>query len=160
MEAELAETSRHKCLIYEGDPSEQLPVIVPMLKSALQEERRCLYLGDPRMIQVVELEYEARLDRAFQELPLDGVCQYHRQTVPARAVRDALLTHRSVYAGQWLNKDNLFYLPPELLIEDPGRAVKDSQGEWMWQQLGRIGRAERERDQARAELHLIKAGRQ
>src|SRR5581483_11903422 len=45
-----------------------------------------------------------------------------------------------------------FYVPPDLLGEDPGSAVRDRQGEWMWQQIHRIMTAERERDRALAEL--------
>ncbi len=29
--------SRHKCLIYDGHPSEQLPVVVPLLVNGLRE---------------------------------------------------------------------------------------------------------------------------
>jgi len=48
------EVSRHKCLIYEGDPSEQLPIIVPFLLDGLQNNWRCLYVGSPDAVQMVE----------------------------------------------------------------------------------------------------------
>jgi len=48
------EVSRHKCLIYEGDPSEQLPVVVPFLLDGLRNNWRCLYVGNPRATKMVE----------------------------------------------------------------------------------------------------------
>jgi signal transduction histidine kinase len=218
------EVSRHKCLIYDGDPSEQLPVVVPLLLDALQENWRCLYLGSPPMVDMTAsalsargvdtrevtrrgalllssdrshleggsfepakmidglcrlidgavnegfrglcatgdmrwelgdddgsfdrlLEYEAELEKVFRDRPLKGICQYHRDLVPAQAVRDALLTHRSAWVGDVLNRDNLFYVPPELLLERSG-ATAAAQGEWMCQQILRVLEAERARDKA------------
>jgi len=46
-------SSRHMCLIYEGHPSEQLPVVVPFLASASRRGWRCVYLGDPEMVAMV-----------------------------------------------------------------------------------------------------------
>lgn len=37
--------SRHQCLIYEGSPSEQLPVLAFMIKRKLNEGYRCLYMN-------------------------------------------------------------------------------------------------------------------
>ena len=48
------EVSRHKCLIYDGDPSEQLPVIVPFLLEGLKNNWRCLYVGRPEVARMVE----------------------------------------------------------------------------------------------------------
>ncbi len=220
------EVSRHKCLIYDGHLSEQLPVIVPFLIDGLGENRRCLYLGTPEMIGMVDsalaekgvdtageirrgalilssdrshleggpfdphamvsmlgklvddavrdgfqglcatgdmmwefgvdsnferlLEYEALLEQLFREKPLQGICQYHRDMVPAQAVRDALTAHRSAYIGNELNRDNLFYVPPELLLDN--RSARDRQGEWMCQQIVRVLNAEQKRDEALAAL--------
>lgn len=230
MDINQVEVSRHKCLIYDGHPSEQLPVIVPLLMNGLRENRRCLYLGDPEMVKMVDsalaakgvdiaretrrgalvfssdrnhlrngfdpysmvgmltdliddavrdgfqglcatgdmmwelgteknfdllLEYEALLEQVFREKPLSGVCQYHRKTVPGHAIRDALLAHRSVYIGNELNNDNLFYIPPELLLENS--ALHDRHGEWMCQQIIRILNAERKRDLALAALSKSEA---
>ena len=33
------------------------------------------------------LEYEALLEEVFREKPLRGICQYHRQMLPAQAVQ-------------------------------------------------------------------------
>jgi len=48
------EVSRHKCLIYDGHPSEQLPVVIPLLMDGLRNNWRCLYLGSPEMVQMVD----------------------------------------------------------------------------------------------------------
>lgn len=227
-ELEHPEVSRHKCLIYDGHPSEQLPVVVPLLQDGLQHRWRCLYLGDPDMVRMVDsaltakgvdtagevgrgalmfssdrshlsggafdpqamidglralidgalhdgfeglcatgdmrwelgddknfdrlLEYEARLEQVFRELPLRGICQYHRDVLPPRAVTDALLTHRSTYIGAALNRDNLFYIPPELLLETRQGEHCGSQAEWMCQQIIRVLNAEQTRDNALKEL--------
>src|SRR5579872_7173153 len=52
--------SRHKCLIYDGDPSEQLPVVVPLLVDGLQDNWRCLYLGSPDAVHMVNGALSAR----------------------------------------------------------------------------------------------------
>jgi signal transduction histidine kinase len=219
----VAEVSRHKCLIYDGDPSEQLPVVIPFLLDGLQNHWRCLYLGSPEMVRMIDsaltrhgveaahemqhgslilssdrshlaqgtfeprmmidslsamvdtavqegfeglcatgdmlwelgtsknfdrlLEYETRLEQLFREKPLRGICQYQRDIVPDQAVRDALATHRSAFIGDVLTHDNLFYIPPELLLEgNDSNASK--QGEWLCQQILRVLQAEQRRDLA------------
>src|SRR5580700_9285697 len=219
------ETSKHKCLIYEGDPSEQLRVVVPLLMDGLQDNWRCLYLGSPDAVAMVHsalddhgvdtkhqtdrgalvlssdrshltngvfdpkkmidglcttidgavrdgfgglcatgdmrwelgadanfvrlVEYEALLEQVFRERPLRGICQYHRNILPESAVREALLTHRSAYLGDVLNRDNLFYIPPELLLDAHGGP--GGKADWMCQQVLRVLRAEQARDVALAE---------
>lgn len=228
MELAEGEPSRHKCLIYDGDPSEQLPVVVPLLVDGLRDNWRCLYLGSPDAVRMVGtaldtrgidvereshrgalvfssdrshlangsfdpetmidglctgideavgagfqglcatgdmywelgdganfdrlVEYEARLEQIFRTKPLMGICQYHRDLVPARAVADALVTHRSAYVGHRLNSDNLFYVPPELLLEPADAAMRAKHGEWMYSQIARVLDAERARDAALAKL--------
>src|SRR5579871_3429775 len=49
-----SEVSRHKCLIYDGSPSEQLPVVVPFLVDGLKSNWRCLYLGSPESVQMMD----------------------------------------------------------------------------------------------------------
>lgn len=219
-----AEASRHKCLIYDGDPSEQLPVVIPFLADGLRNNWRCLYLGSPAMVRMIDsalaaegidagreikkgtlvlssernhlangdfeprtiidmlcglidsavqegfeglcatgdmkwelgksknfdrlLEYEARLDQIFREKPLRGTCQYHRDLVPNQAVHQALVTHQTAYVDGMLNRDNLFYVPPELLLETRRGSAGSKRGEWMCQQIIRILKAEEKRDQA------------
>jgi signal transduction histidine kinase len=227
------EVSRHKCLIYDGHPSEQLPVVVPLLMDGIQDHWRCLYLGAPDAVQMVDtalsargvdtsmegrrgalvlssdrshlvgghfepramidgltgaiddavrdgygglcatgdmrwelgaddnfdrlLEYEAQLEQVFREKPLRGICQYHRDILPAQAIRDALVVHRTAYIGEVLNRDNLFYIPPELLLEAGEGKSESKQGEWMCQQIIRVLKAERIRDQALNDLRKSEA---
>jgi len=220
--------NRHKCLIYDGHPTEQLGVVVPLLVDGLADHWRCLYLGDPDTVALIDdalvkrgidterevdrralvlssdrshlhdgrfdpiamvdglctsideavrdgfsglcatgdmrwelgaddnfdhlLEYEARLERVFREKPLRGICQYRRDILPARAIRDALVTHSAAYIGDTLNRDNLFYIPPELLLDASTTTRAAEQGEWMCQQIVRVLDAERKRDLALAAL--------
>jgi signal transduction histidine kinase len=223
-----AEVSRHKCLIYDGHPSEQLPVVVPFLTDGIQNNWRCVYLGAPEMLHMVDgalrrrgvdttsemkrgalifsserghlengsfdaraminglrelidgsvcdgfeglcatgdmrwelgpdenfdqlIEYEALLEQVFREKPLIGICQYHRDVIPPRTLRQALLSHRSTYIGDRLNRDNLFYMPPEVLLESDDKAQEFKQGEWMCQQIMRVLKAEQARDKALSAL--------
>jgi len=103
------------------------------------------------------LEYEALLEEVFRSKPLRGICQYHRNMVPAQAVRNALLAHRSVYIGEQLNSDNFFYIPPELLLERHNGSTAAKQGEWMCQQITRVLEAEQRRDKALAALRASEA---
>ncbi len=48
------QVSRHKCLIYDGEPSEQLPVVVPFMLDGLRSNWRCLYVGNPQATQMIE----------------------------------------------------------------------------------------------------------
>lgn len=222
------EISRHKCLIYDGEPSEQLPVLVPFLIDGIQNNWRTLYLGAPDLVRMVDsalvrqgvntademkrgalilssdrqhlgnghfdprrmvdmlcnsvddavsdgfeglcasgdmkwelgseknfdylLEYESLLEGVFREKPLKGICQYRRDIVPAGAIRDALRIHRSAYVGDVLNRDNFFYVPPELLLQNGDSEGASLQGEWMCKQILRVLEAERKRDQA---LHAL-----
>ena|SRR5579862_8541133 len=41
---------RHQCLVYEGPPSRQLPALVAVTRTKLQQNYRCLYLNSPTMV--------------------------------------------------------------------------------------------------------------
>jgi hypothetical protein len=187
-------------------------VVVPFLKEGLRSNWRCLYLGSPDMVQMIDgglrqtgvditsemkrgallfssersylengsfdpraminglcelidgavrdgfeglcatgdmkwelgpdenfnllMEYEALLERVFRDKPLMGICQYHRDVIPPRTLREALLSHRSAYIGHTLNRDNLFYTPPEIVLESDDKEYQH--GEWMCQQIVRV----------------------
>src|SRR5262249_8955980 len=98
------------------------------------------------------VEYEALLEQVFREKPLLGLCQYHRDVIPAKTLRDALITHQTTYIGDTLNRDNLFYMPPDLLLDSDDKAPSLKQGEWMCQQIIRVLRAEQARDKALSAL--------
>lgn len=145
------------------DPQIMIDALCRMIDESVQEGFRGLCatgdmrweLGDDASFDRL-LEYEALLEQILRDKPVMGICQYHRATVPSRALRDALLTHRSLYLGSDLNRDNLFYVPPEILLQKQHRLDGDV-GQWMCDQITRILRAERERDKALEELRRSEA---
>lgn len=46
----MEEESRHKCFIYEGSPSLQLPVLANMILQKLNDGHRCMYLNGNAMV--------------------------------------------------------------------------------------------------------------
>jgi hypothetical protein len=183
--------SRHRCFIYNGPPSHQLPVLAGMVKRKLGEGFRCMYLNSSPMVAGIRtslaalgvdvtqeitrvrlvlssetctsddgdfdidamlqklddaiaraladgykglwvtgdmtwefgseenldklIDYERQLEELFHKRPaLQGVCQYHHDTLPPDVVRQGLLTHRTVFINETLSRINPRYLPPEL----------------------------------------------
>jgi signal transduction histidine kinase len=90
---EHSEVSRHKCLIYDGDPSEQLPVVVPLLMDGLHENWRCLYLGSGMLAlgRVVETD--------MRRIPVDLTALAHEVARELRAVEPARSVDLVVHAG-------------------------------------------------------------
>ncbi len=101
------------------------------------------------------MEYEAILEKVFHQKPLMGICQYHRDTIPARTLREALASHRSAYIGDTFNRDNVFYMPPEVFENSPGKESSQKQGEWMCEQILRVMKAEQARDRALFALEAV-----
>ena len=53
------------------------------------------------------LEYEWKLEALFKKRKeLYGICQYHYDTLPQQAMRDGLLTHRTVFINETLSRLN------------------------------------------------------
>jgi hypothetical protein len=62
-------------------------------------------------------EYERGLEQLFQTRPaLQGICQYHVDTLPAAAVDEALYTHRASHINETLSRINPCYVSPDSLI--------------------------------------------
>ena len=60
------------------------------------------------------LEYEWRLEEFFHSHPqLEGVCQYHLDTLPDVDPRDVLLTHPAVFINQTLSLLNPYSISPQ-----------------------------------------------
>ena len=57
------------------------------------------------------LEYEWRLEDLLRKQPtIRGICQYHAGTMPREAIRDALLTHTSIYINETLSRVNPHFI--------------------------------------------------
>jgi hypothetical protein len=64
------------------------------------------------------MEYECRLEELFRKrAAFSGVCQYHRDTLPAEAVRQALLTHGAVFINETLSRVNPHFVPSGFLSD-------------------------------------------
>lgn len=56
------------------------------------------------------LKYERALEERFQTYPaLSGLCQYHRDTLPAQAVQEGLCSHQAVYLNETLFHINPYF---------------------------------------------------
>ena len=65
------------------------------------------------------LEYEWRLEAFFRTYSaLSGVCQYHADTLPRKVLRQAVLTHPSIFINETLSLINPRYLPANLYNDD------------------------------------------
>lgn len=106
------------------------------------------------------MEYEALLEQVFHTKPLQGICQYRKDVLPARAVKEALLTHPSCFLGDTYTQDNIYFMPPEVILRAGDSASQDAQGLWMCDQLMRTMRAEQRRDQAMISLMKSEAKQQ
>lgn len=64
------------------------------------------------------LEYEWRLEQLFRDQPaLSGICQYHRDLMPADAIRSGVRSHASVFISDTLSKVNPHYVPAASVAE-------------------------------------------
>ena len=179
---------RHRCLLYEGSPSKQLPMLAAVICQKMEENYRCLYLNSPTMVagmasylaargrDVLEdakqgrlvlssdlhstsdgrfdadamlqgvadalehalkdgfkglwasgdmtwefgesrdfsrlLEYEWRLEEFFRRHPeLEGVCQYHADTLPPEAITQGRSAHPAIFVSETLSLVNADYRP-------------------------------------------------
>jgi hypothetical protein len=57
------------------------------------------------------IEYEWRLEELFRRQPApSGICQYHRDTLPAAAMRHGLAMHPSIFVNETLSRLNPDYM--------------------------------------------------
>jgi hypothetical protein len=58
------------------------------------------------------MEYECALEELFRRYPpLHGICQYHADTLPARATEVGLCSHSAIFINDTLARVNPHYLP-------------------------------------------------
>jgi len=56
------------------------------------------------------LEYERRLEEFMQANPgLQGICQYHRDTLPLHAIQCGMRSHKALYINDTLSRLNPHY---------------------------------------------------
>jgi hypothetical protein len=68
------------------------------------------------------MEYEWRLEKMFQKLPgLQGICQYHHDTLPREVTRQGLLTHRTIFVNETLSRINPHYVTSDILTDQTTR---------------------------------------
>lgn len=59
------------------------------------------------------VRYECKLEQLLQRRPeLAGICQYHKDTMPADLPRKALLTHQTVFMNEGLSRFNALFVSP------------------------------------------------
>jgi hypothetical protein len=108
--------SRHRCLIYEGPPSRQLPALAAMVSQKLEQNSRCLYLNSPTMVAGmrsylaaagvdVAAESERRSLILSSELNLADGDRFDVQRMVG-ALREALaMALEDGYSGLWATGD-------------------------------------------------------
>ena len=193
------EQRRHQCLVYKGDPVNQLPALAAVLKQKLREDYRCLYLNSPSMVEGLRshlsslgvavanditkghlvlssepvvsadgvfdadsmlkklegavtqalrdgykglfatgdmtwelgplkdnysllVDYEWKLERLFRrQYALSGICQYHVDTLPIGAMRQALRSHPAIFVNETLSRINQYFTDALDLIRQAAR---------------------------------------
>ncbi len=105
--------------------------MVTMLKNAVNEALEDGYRGlfatgdmswefGPEKDFSKLVEYEWQLEELFREQPaLSGICQYHVDTLPAKVLREGLLTHPALYLNATLSRLNPYYVRPKAFTSHP-----------------------------------------
>ena len=120
------EMSRHRCLLYRGAPSNQLPMLTRVIRQKLKENVRCLYLNSPAMVAGmrsslaaagIDVAYETSrgsLSTSSERHHLSDVGSFsvdHMMFALEQALEQAL---DEGYAGLWATGDMTWELGPEL----------------------------------------------
>ena len=124
---DVAHEIKRGALVVSSDPSHlangrfdvdrMLGMITTALAQALEDGYTALWatgdmmweFGNERNLEKL-LEYECRLEELLARHPeLCGICRYHRDVLPVRAVQAALYTHPTVYLNETLSRINPFY---------------------------------------------------
>jgi hypothetical protein len=117
--------SRHRCLIYEGSPSRQLPALASAARQKLQENHRCLYLNSPSMVVAMQNALEAAsvdvahetaraslvLSSAQHHLSPAGRFDVDRMISSLRIAVDRAL--HDGYCGLWASGDMIWEFGPD-----------------------------------------------
>jgi hypothetical protein len=117
--------SRHRCLIYEGQPARQLPALASAARQKLLENYRCFYLNSPSMVVQMQNHLEAaNVDVAHESARASLVLSsaQHHLTPGGRFDVDRMLASLKVavdqalhdgYRGLWASGDMIWEFGPE-----------------------------------------------
>lgn len=120
------EMSRHRCLLYRGAPSHQLPMLARVIGQKLDENVRCLYLNNPSMVagmksclaaSGIDVAYECSRGSLATSSDRHHLADTGRFSVDymmaalEQALQEAL---EDGYAGLWATGDMTWELGPEL----------------------------------------------
>jgi len=115
--------SRHQCLIYDGPPSEKLPVLATMIRQKLGQGYRCLYLNSAPMVagmrsylaaldvDVANEIAEGRLVLSSEPTSSDKGFDVDAMLLLLEDALDQALTDR--YKGLWATGDMTWEFTPE-----------------------------------------------
>ncbi len=71
------------------------------------------------------LEYEWRLEELFRKHPqLNGICQYHADTLPRTVLQKGLMVHRGLFINETLSLINPHYHPPGSFDLEPSQEAE------------------------------------
>jgi hypothetical protein len=120
------QNARHRCLLYRGAPSLQLPLLARVIQDKLEQNFRCLYLNSPAMVAGMRSYLAAAgVDVAHASLRGNLMVTSERHHLVdektfsvermmqalEQALDDAL---NSGYAGLWATGDMTWELGPEI----------------------------------------------
>ena len=109
------------------DAAKMLDTLVAAVNEALNDGHKGLWasgdmtweFGGQQSMDML-LEYERGLEGVFRQYPaLSGICQYHRDTLPAEAIRTGMHAHQALYINETLSRVNPYYGSAESMA-DPG----------------------------------------
>lgn len=131
--------SRHQCLIYEGPPSQKLPMLTAMIRQKLDEGYRCLYLNSPPMVAGIRSYLAAKGMDVASEIAKARLVLSAEPTAPGNSfnidqmlfkLEDALdQSLNDGYKGLWATGDITWEFGPE---KDFSRLVEY---EWRLEEL-------------------------
>jgi len=117
-------TNRHQCLIYDGSPSRNLPILAQTIREKLADDYRCLYLDSPPMVAGMRSYLSAAGIDVARELTLGSLLLSSDQShlidghfdvdKMIRALEDAI--QKAVgdgYRGLWATGDMSWELGPD-----------------------------------------------
>ncbi len=72
------------------------------------------------------IEYEYKLEKLFRKREeLSGVCQYHRDTLPADVPKKALHTHPAIFVSETVQRINPHFMSPRFLSDVYGPSEQE-----------------------------------